>query len=113
MRTCRGSTFHAEGTTNVRVLKGACNVNQFFLKNLFLFIHERHTKRSRDIGRGRSSPHRGPDVGLNPRTSGSRPEPNVDAQPLSHPGGLQCQAINEEARVMEQNHEEVKVTSNR
>ena len=27
-----------------------------------------------------------PDEGLNPRTTGSRPEPKADAQPLSHPG---------------------------
>ena len=27
-----------------------------------------------------------PDVGLNPRIPGSRPEPKADAQPLSHPG---------------------------
>ena len=29
---------------------------------------------------------REPDVGLNPGTLGSRPEPKADAQPLSHPG---------------------------
>ena len=34
------------------------------------------------MGRGRSKP----DVGLDPRTLGSRPEPKADAQPLSHPG---------------------------
>ena len=33
-----------------------------------------------DIGRGRN------DVGLDPSTPGSRPEPKADAQPLSHPG---------------------------
>ena len=27
-----------------------------------------------------------PDVGLDPRTLGSRPEPKADAQPLSHSG---------------------------
>ena len=27
-----------------------------------------------------------PDVDLDPRTPGSRPEPKADAQPLSHPG---------------------------
>ena len=31
-------------------------------------------------------PRREPDVGLDPRTPGSRPEPKADAQPLSHPG---------------------------
>ena len=29
---------------------------------------------------------RDPDVGLDPRTPGSCPEPKADAQPLSHPG---------------------------
>ena len=28
----------------------------------------------------------GLDVGLDPGTSGSRPEPKADAQPLNHPG---------------------------
>ena len=27
-----------------------------------------------------------PNVGLNPRTPGSRPEPKANSQPLSHPG---------------------------
>ena len=30
--------------------------------------------------------NREPSAGLDPRTPGSRPEPKVDAQPLSHPG---------------------------
>ena len=29
---------------------------------------------------------REPNVGLDPRTPGSQPEPKADAQPLSHPG---------------------------
>ena len=46
-----------------------------------------HRKRGRDIGRRRKqAPCRKPDVGLDPRTMGSRPEPKADAQPLSHPG---------------------------
>ena len=55
---------------------------------LFLFIHERHTERGRDIGRGRRSRlhARSPNVGLDSRTSGSRPEPKADTQPLNHPG---------------------------
>ena len=44
-------------------------------------------ERGRDAGRGRSRLYaRRPDVGLNPWTSGSRPEPNTDAEPLSHSG---------------------------
>ena len=40
----------------------------------------RDTERKREIDRGE------PDVGLDPRTSGSCPEPKADAQPLSHSG---------------------------
>ena len=42
------------------------------------------TERVGDIGRGRSRLK--PDVGLDPRILGSRPEPKADAQSLSHPG---------------------------
>ena len=34
----------------------------------------------------KQAPCRKPNVGLDPRTAGSRPEPKADAQPLSHPG---------------------------
>ena len=48
----------------------------------------RDTERGRDEGRGRGRlPAGRPDVGLEPRTLGSHPEPKADAQPLSHPGG--------------------------
>ena len=43
------------------------------------------TERGGDTGRGRSRLPRG-DVGLDPRTPGSHPEPKADAQPQSHPG---------------------------
>ena len=36
--------------------------------------------------RGEAGSMQGADVGLDPRTPGSRPEPKADAQPLSHPG---------------------------
>ena len=42
--------------------------------------------RRRHRQREKQTPCREPDVGLDPRTPGSRPEPKVDAQPLSHPG---------------------------
>ena len=45
---------------------------------------ERETQRHRQ--RKKQAPCREPDVGLNPGTPGSRPEPKADAQPLSHPG---------------------------
>ena len=35
---------------------------------------------------GKAGSSKKPDVGLNPRNLGSRPEPKADAQPLSHPG---------------------------
>ena len=44
-------------------------------------------ERGRDIDRGRSRLLTGSqDVGLDPRTPGSHPEPKADAQLLSHPG---------------------------
>ena len=42
--------------------------------------------RERDRQREKQAPCREPDVGLDPGTMGSRPEPKADAQPLSHPG---------------------------
>ena len=46
----------------------------------------RDTKRGRHRQREKQSPCKELDVGLDPRTPGSRPEPKADAQPLSHPG---------------------------
>ena len=43
---------------------------------------ERQTHRQKE----KQAPCRDPDVGLDPRTPGSHPEPKADAQPLSHPG---------------------------
>ena len=55
-------------------------------ERFYLFIHERHIERGRDIGRGKSRLPVEPDVGLDPRTPGSGPEPKADTQPLSQPG---------------------------
>ena len=55
-----------------------------FLK--ILFIHERHRERQRHRQREKQAPSVELDVGLDPGTTGSRPEPKTDAQPLSHPG---------------------------
>ena len=48
----------------------------------------RNTERERQRHRQREkqAPPGEPDVGLDPRTLGSHPEPKADAQPLSHPG---------------------------
>ena len=57
----------------------------FLLKILFIYLTEIETdsergNTSRGSGRGRSRlPAEKPDVGLNPRTPGSRPEPKADA----------------------------------
>ena len=47
---------------------------------------ERERERQRHRQREKQAPCREPDVGLDPRTPGSRPEPKANAQPLSHPG---------------------------
>ena len=48
----------------------------------------RDTKRERQRHRQREkqAPHEEPNVGLDPETLGSHPEPKADAQLLSHPG---------------------------
>ena len=43
-------------------------------------------ERQRYRQREKQAPCRQPDVGLNPKTPGSCPEPKADAQPLSHLG---------------------------
>ena len=60
----------------------------FFFKRFYLCIHERHRERERQRHRQREkqAPRREPDVGLDPRTPGSRSELKADAQPLGHPG---------------------------
>ena len=59
-----------------------CECTFFFFTRLYLFIHERQRHRQRE----RHAPCGEPDVGLDPRTSGSCPEPKAEAQPLNHPG---------------------------
>ena len=45
-----------------------------------------HRERQRHRQREKQAPCRKPDVGLDPGTQGSYPEPKADAQLLSHPG---------------------------
>ena len=54
----------------------------------------RHREREAETQREKQAPHREPDVGLDPRTPGSRPEPKAHAQPLSHPGALSDSVLN-------------------
>ena len=49
-------------------------------------MRDTHTERQRHRWREKQAPCRKPDVGLDPRTPGSHPEPKADTQPLSHPG---------------------------
>ena len=42
----------------------------------------------------KQAPCREPNVGLNPGTLGSHPEPKADAQALSHPGVPHVQVLN-------------------
>ena len=70
----------------------------FLLKILFIYLTEietaserGNTGTGRGSGRGRSRlPAEEPDVGLDPITMGSCPEPKADAQPLCHPGAPVC-----------------------
>ena len=43
-------------------------------------------ERKRLRQREKQAPFREPDVGPDPRTPGTYPEPKAEAQPLSHPG---------------------------
>ena len=47
---------------------------------------ERERERQRHRQREEQAPCREPDVGLDPGTTGSHPEPEADPQPLSYPG---------------------------
>ena len=44
--------------------------------------------RQRHRQREKQAPRREPDVGLDPKTPASHPEPKAGAKPLSHPGLL-------------------------
>ena len=87
-------------SVNKYFLNGQCTILQnhswvkdpftmqvFFFLRFYLFIHERLKRhRQRHRQREKQAPFREPDVGLDPRTPGSHPEPKTDAQPLSYPG---------------------------
>ena len=68
----------------------------YFFFNFYLFMIVTHREREREReaetqAEGEAgSMHREPDVGFDPRSPGSRPEPKADAQPLSHPGVPVC-----------------------
>ena len=47
---------------------------------------ETERERQKNRQREKQTPCEEHDAGLDPMTPGSRPEPNADTQPLSHPG---------------------------
>ena len=56
-----------------------------FIKILFIYSLETQRKAETQVEEEAGSCGE-PDVGLDPRTPGSCPEPKTDAQSLSHPG---------------------------
>ena len=61
------------------------NIVSSFLKD-FIYLFMRNRERQRRRQREKQAPCKEPDVGLDPGTPGSHPEPKAEAQPLSHPG---------------------------
>ena len=62
-------------------------ISLYIFKDLiYLFMRDPERERQRYKQRDNQAACREPDVGLDPRTQGSCPEPKADAQPLSHPG---------------------------
>ena len=57
----------------------------FFFKIVFIYSSETQRERQRHRQREKHVPCREPEVGLDPRTPESRPEPKADAQPLNYP----------------------------
>ena len=59
---------------------------EFLFKILFIYSSETHRERQRHRQREKQVPRGEPDVRLHPRSLGSCPEPEADAQPLSYSG---------------------------
>ena len=62
-------------------------IHLFFKDFIYLLMRDKERERQRHRQREKQAPCREPDMGLDPRTPGSQPEPK--AQPLSHPGAPQ------------------------
>ena len=71
-------------TCIIRKVSVSCAYFFFFFLRI-LFIHERHTQRGRDIGRGRSKLHAGSQRET-PGIPGSHTGLKAGTKPLSHPG---------------------------
>ena len=73
------------GRTISSSVLGTLDLRCLFLKIFSLFLHS-DIERQRHRQREKQAPCGELDVGLDPRTLGSCPEPKADAQPLSYPG---------------------------
>ena len=62
----------------------ASHLLNFIFLFLFMIVTERETETQAEGEAG--SMHREPDVGLDPRSPGSRPEPKAGTKLLRHPG---------------------------
>ena len=64
-------------------------------------MRDREREKQRHRQREKQAPCKEPDVGLNPRTLGTHPEPKAEAQPLSHPNAPTFVLISSETEVDE------------
>ena len=64
-----------------------------FFKILFIYSRGTQKERQRHRQKEKQAPLREPNVGLNPRTQESQPEPKADAQPTSHPDAPSCSLL--------------------
>ena len=60
------------------------NFERYYI--IYLFMRDTESKKQRHGQKEKQTLRGESDVGLHPRTPGSRPEPKADTQPLSHPG---------------------------
>ena len=58
----------------------------YLYKILFIYSWKTHKKKQRHRQKEKQAPCGEPEVRLDPRSPGSRPEPKADSQPLSHLG---------------------------
>ena len=69
----------------------------FFLTFIYLFTGDVERERERYRQREKQALCGDPNMGLDPRTPGTRPEPKADTQPLSHPGIPICLSFKQES----------------
>ena len=67
--------------------KRQTKTNSFFFLKIYLFMIDIERERERQRHRReKQAPCQEPDMGLDPRTPGSRPGPKAGVKPLRHPG---------------------------